>query len=170
MRLVPTFLRAATAIVLLSTIGTPAYAFDLTGNWVGKYTCKGFDGTKFTGGNKTSTLAITQTGNTIAANIDAAFPAPDGDFRYNGFAIPDSKSPDTKGEVVILGCHLANTAASAAVGDGELMRGSVKTKAGTFKATFKSTSIFQDDFPDVGTCKYSYKRVDTNDPGVAACP
>ena len=46
----------------------------------------------------------------------------------------------------------------------------MKTKAGTFKATLKATSIFQDDIPEVSICKYSYKRIDTNDPGVPACP
>lgn len=50
------------------------------------------------------------------------------------------------------------------------MRASVKTKLNSTKATFKGTSIFADNGPDVGTCKYSYKRVDTTDPNLTACP
>jgi hypothetical protein len=169
MRLVPTFIRLGMVILISGAATAPAHAFDLTGHWVGKYSCKNFHGTKDASINKNSTLAITQTGNTFAANIDAANAGHN--FRYNGLAVPDAKSPDTKGEAVLLGCHLANTLAShGATLDGELQRASVKTKGGTFKATFKSTSFFQDTLPEVGACKYTFKRTDTTDPGVTACP
>ena len=174
MRAVPSFFRAATTLLILGAAIAPAHAFDLTGHWVGKFTCKRYDGTKLTFGNKNSTLDITQAGSVLAANIDAAIPPPDGDLSYNGVAILDQKSPDTKGEVVLYGCHLANTPAPidppGTPLDGELARAAVKTKVGIFKATLKAVSIFQDDKPEVGSCKYSYKRIDTIDPAVPACP
>jgi hypothetical protein len=154
---------AATAALCLSAASVPAHAFDLTGHWTGKWSCKGFDGTKFTSGNKESTLAITQSGGTFAAAIDASTD----NFTYNGVAITDIKDAN-KGEVVLLGCHLANTL-PAGQDDGELVRASVKTKLDTFKASFKGTSLFTDAFPEVGTCKYSYKRIDTTDPAVGPC-
>ncbi|MBI3768108.1 MAG: hypothetical protein HY271_06370 [Deltaproteobacteria bacterium] len=112
-------------------------------------------------------MAITQGVSTFGVVIDAAIP--DNNFTYNASAVPDAKKPNEKGEVALLGCHLGNTLPVAPF-DGELVRASVKTKLGSSKATFKGTSFFADNFPDVGTCKYSYKRVDTNDPGVGACP
>jgi hypothetical protein len=153
------------ASLTLGASVTPTHAFDLTGNWIGKWSCKGFDGSKFTSSSnlKPSTLAITQTGNTFGAVIDAA--DPNGDYTYNGFAILDGKSAD-KGEVTLLGCHLGTTLAGPPF-DGELVRATVKTKTNTFKASFKGTSIFSDDSPEVGTCKYSYKRTDTPPPAPA---
>src|SRR5262245_18022219 len=63
---VPTTALAAMMLSLLTTVA-PASAFDLTGHWVGKYSCKGFarpytdDGklvNKFTTGHSDSTLDI----------------------------------------------------------------------------------------------------------------
>jgi hypothetical protein len=160
----PTFIVAVAASLTLGASTAPVHAFDLTGNWVGKWSCKGFDGTKFTSANKTSTMAITQTGDPFGVVIDAAIP--DNNFTYNGFAIPDQKSAD-KGQVVLLGCHLGTALAGPFPFDGELVRATVKTKPNTFKASFKGTSIFSDDFPEVGSCKYSFKRTDTPPPNPA---
>ncbi len=141
-------------------VATTAHAFDLTGHWVGKWSCKGFDGSKFSSGNKNSTLAITQNGNALGANLD------NGNFFYNGVPVTDTAKPE-KGEVVLLNCTNANVLVAD---DSEMIRAAAKTKVGTFKATLKGTSIFADNFPEVGTCKYSYKRVDTTDPAVGGCP
>jgi hypothetical protein len=154
------FVTAFMAGLLLST-ATPLCAFDLTGNWIGKWSCKGFDGAKFKSANPTSTLAITQVGDTIAASLD------NGDFLYNGRAITDVVKPE-KGEVVLAQCGTDNLPAAGP--EGEIVRAAVKTKPDTFKASFKALSIFDDDFPGVGTCKYSFKRQDQTEPGIAPCP
>jgi hypothetical protein len=168
-RLIVTTLVVAVASTMAAT---SARAFDLTGHWVGKYSCKGFaapftsDGklvNKFTTGSDPSTLVITQNGATFGAIIDPG----NGTFRYNAFAMTGVKDANN-GEVVFLGCSTGNTLPPASTG-AEILRASVKTKAGTFKASFKGISIFADDFPEVETCKYTYKRVDTNDPGVDVC-
>jgi len=148
--------------MIVSAAAPAAHAFDLTGHWTGKWTCKGFDGTKFKGINKESTMAITQSGTTIAADIDGGL------FSFNGLAVFDATKPNEKGEAVLVQCGTDNLPQS---GDqGEIMRATVKTKLDSAKASFKSLSIFEDNAPEVGTCKYSYKRQDPNDPGVAACP
>jgi hypothetical protein len=58
------------------------------------------------------------------------------------------------------------------VTESEIVRISVKTKPGAVKATLKGVSIFDnsDGGPAVGTCKYSYKRIEIANPLVAACP
>jgi hypothetical protein len=164
------------AVTFFLATGAPAaHAFDLTGHWTGKWSCKGVanDG-KFTVSSSISpsTLDITQVGGTFAAVVDVSVsPADGGDFPFNVFAIPDLKKPDEKGEVVLLACPNGNTVPAS--GSAETMRGQVKTKANTAKASFKATSIFTDIFngaPEVGTCKYSYKRIDTTDPGLTNCP
>jgi hypothetical protein len=162
------FILLAATTLGLGAAAVPAHAFDLTGHWVGKWSCKGFDGAKFSSRQflKTSTMDITQIQGTFAIAIDAA----NDNFTYNGSAIPDTDKPE-KGEVAFLGCHLGTTLAHDPL-DGELVRAAVKTstKVGDAKASFKGTSVFANDFPDVGTCKYSYKRLDTIDPGLSACP
>ena len=153
-------------------LGVPAYAFDLTGHWQGKWSCKGFSApfmdhgklvNKFASANATSTLAITQSGADFGAEID-------GTFRYNSVGMNDAKD-DHKGEAIVLGCLDANTLPTNGT---EIVRAQVKTKAGTFKATFSGISVFGENFggsfPEVETCKYSYKRIDTTDPSIGACP
>ena len=156
------------AALALTTAAPAAHAFDLTGHWIGKWSCKGFDGTKFTSKEPDSTLDVTQTGNDILASIDGQI------FLYNGTAIPDLAKPE-KGEAVLLQCGTSN---AVTLQESEIVRATVKTKDTTFKASFKATSIFTDLFvndnqeqvPEVGTCKYSYKRIDTIDPQVPGCP
>jgi hypothetical protein len=151
------------ALALAALVVTPsaARAFDLTGTWIGKWSCKGFDGSKFTSDNKTSTLKITQAGNVIHADLD------NGDFHYNAAAITNTAKPD-QGEAVFLSCSTDNVPQSG--GEAEIIRAAVKTKLGTFKASFKGLSIFESNFGDVGTCKYTFKRRDTTDPNVGGCP
>ena len=159
-------------LCLIVTV-VPASAFDLTGHWTGKWSCKGFaapfddDGklvNKFTSGNPTSTLAITQNGDAFGAVIDLG----DGTFRYNGFSMESATNADV-GEIFMLGCANANTPPSAATG-AEILRAKVKTKDGTPTASFKGFSIFVDDFPEAETCKYTFTRIDTDDPDVDTCP
>jgi hypothetical protein len=153
----------AVSCSLLALVATAAtvHAYDLTGTWVGKWSCKGFDGEKFTSFNKTSTLRLTQTGNTIAADID------NGEYRYNGGMIADDAKPE-KGEAVFITCAIDNLPLTDT--ETEMIRVAVKTKTGTFKASFKGLSIFEDNLGGVGTCKYSFKRQDTVNPNISACP
>jgi hypothetical protein len=148
--------------VLAGAVSPPAaHAFDLTGTWIGKWSCKGFDGAKFKSANKSSILRLTQTGNTIAADLD------NGEFHYNGAMIADNAKPE-KGEAVFAACPNDNL--PLAGGESEIIRAAVKTKLTSFKATFKGTSIFESNFGDVGSCKYTFKRRDNLDPNVLACP
>jgi len=155
---------AVTAALLVGSTVTPGNAFDLTGHWVGKWTCKGFDGAKFSDRNDTSTLDITQSGAAIHAMFEHAFP-------YDGAAIPDAKKPE-KGEAVIIDCH--TNAVMAADGNSEIIRAPVATKAMSPKGVLKGLSILENDVAPFGeevqTCKYTYHRVDTNDPGIGSCP
>ena len=162
------------ALASLVLFSTPAAAFNLTGHWEGKYSCKGFaapfteDGklvNKFTTVHKTSTLDITQNGNAFGAVLDLNLPA--GPYRYNGFSMPSVKTDDV-GEVFLVGCGTSPTPPDGDTG-AEILRAAVKTKDGVVKASFKGFSIFVDNFPEAETCKYSYTRVDTNDPGIDTC-
>ena len=150
-------------LIVASPAASQVGTLNLTGNWTGKWTCKAFDGLKFLIGNKESTMAITQTGTTMNVDIDA------GELIYNGVVIPDENKPDEKGEVVLVQCGTDNVPGSGA-SEGEIIRATVKTKLDSAYATFKAVSIFEADPPEVATCKYSYKRVDQNDPGEGPCP
>ena len=156
-----TFRILVLAVFFVTAAPLPLRAFDMTGTWVGKWSCKGFDGQKFTSGNKTSTMRVTQSGNTMAVDVD------NGDFTYNGGAIPDVVKPE-KGEAVFAACPNDNLPLTG--DEAETARLSVKTKPGAVKATVKALSIFDSPSGEVGTCKYSYKRVDAADPNVAGCP
>jgi hypothetical protein len=147
------------AVLASAALAAGAQAIDLTGTWVGKWTCQGFDGAKFKSSNKQSTLLITQNGNALAASID-------GDFTYNGGVIPDLRNPDGKGEAALVGC--ANDVIPFAGGESEIVRAKVKTSA-SGAGSFKGLAVLESDFPDVLTCKYSYRRTSTENPNVPAC-
>jgi len=176
------------------------WAFDATGHWIGKWSCKGFSApfepvghpgklvNAFNSGNGTSTLDITQAG-TFSAIIDDFIGCAGGanqdaactndtecpgsvctqlGITYNAVAVPAVKDPDNNGNILFLGCHLANVLPGTA--DMELAQLSIKTKANDVKATIKGTSIFADNFPESGICKYTYKRVSLADQaGAAPC-
>jgi len=146
-------------MLLSAAVIHPVHAFDMSGNWKGKWSCKGFDGEKYPDVEKNSTMVITQIGNTIRADID-------GGFYCNGMAIPDSAKPDEKGEVLLISCGTDNVPMNTPE---EIIRASVKTKPGTFKASFKGLSIYDDD-NEVETCKYSHKRVNQDPTNVPPCP
>jgi len=158
----PTLRTMAIALLALSIAGraVPALAFDLTGTWVGGYKCDEFDGAKRKASNKTSTLLITQVGNTLAMSLNGA-------FFYNGAAIPDAKKPEAQGEAVFNQCGTDNVPDLGS--QGEILRAKVKTKSGTPKASLKGLSIFEDPVVSAGTCKYSFKRTDTTNPNVGGC-
>jgi hypothetical protein len=152
------------AVAFASTVlfgGRAARAFDATGTWTGAYSCAEFNGVKSKAGNKASTIEITQTGTVLAMTLN-------GSFHYNGAVIPDVKKPELQGELVFIQCGTDNVPLAGA--QGEIGRATVKTKANTPKASFKALSIFEDPTILDGTCKYSFKRTDTTDPSVTACP
>ena len=157
------FLAALSFGLLASAaLAQASQAFDLTGTWVGKWSCQGFDGASFKSSNKQSTIAITQTDNTIAANVD------NGEFFYNGGAIPDAGAPTTKGEAALNQCGTDNL--PFATTEGEILRAKVKVNPESGAGSFKGLSVIETQFFEVLTCKYSYKRTDTVNPNVPACP
>ena len=150
------------AALLASALAPAATAFDLTGTWEGRWSCQGFDGAKFRSSNGVSTLLVTQVGNALNVNMDA------GDYLYTGGAIPDAASPDTKGEIALAQCGTDNIPLAGP--DSEILRARVKTNPESGAGVIKALSILESSIPDVLTCKYSYKRVDTADPAVGGCP
>src|SRR5512134_200222 len=56
-------------LAALLAAAVPCEALDLTGTWVGKQTCRGFDGANFAFKLSESTVEIVQTGNDIALQV-----------------------------------------------------------------------------------------------------
>jgi len=152
------------AMTLTATAET-ARAYDLSGTWEGKWSCSGFDGGRFKIVQKLSPLLISQTGDTLAGDFD-------GGWVYNGRVIADPNKLE-KGELILMYCATDNR---PGVGDeAEIIRAKVKTKLGADKASFSGLSIYEGTFEgffEVGTCKYSYKRISaaTPNPAIAPCP
>lgn len=152
-----------TALLLLGASRTDA--FDLTGNWVGKWSCAHFNGgVKEKRGNAASTLAVTSLGNgTFGAHID-------GGITYRGIEIPDAKKPDNKGEIAIVHCGSDDDPA-AVTANNFFEAGRWKVSVKGAKGTLSGIAIYSFSNTHVATCKYKYKRVDTTDPGLTyACP
>jgi len=147
------------ALLALHALGAaaPAAALDITGTWLGKYTCTEYDGTvtKFT--VKGDVMAITQTGDVFA--VDSL-------SQFSGVSIADAKKPLSKGEVKISNC---NTDASISNGGDEIARLKAKVDRTKGKGKLKGSSIYTG--PGwFGVCKWSYKLTSTTDPGATGCP
>lgn len=148
------------AVVLLGLSATQAAAVDMTGTWEGEAVCKGFfNGQKFKETFPGNVL-ITQSGADL--NLDFA------GFLYNGGIINDAKKPDNKGEGSFIFCGTT----AEPLGDFN-ETGHLKVQIGANKSTFKATSVYT--FPIAGavntvaTCKWTFTRTSTTDPGVPDC-
>jgi len=182
------------SIAMFGRASVPAAsAFDVTGHWVGKWSCKGFSApftddngklvNKFTFSNKHSTLDITQNDQTFAAIIDAA-PVCQGGANAGTFCTDDSECPgsscpqsfptfynvvavpavkDPANNGNVILLDCDNSNTLPTGSEVELIQASIKTKVPDVKASFKGTSIFADDFPESAVCKYSYQRVGETD-------
>src|SRR5262245_12655031 len=93
---------ALAAIVLVLAPGVDAHAFDMTGVWTGKVTCKNFDGVKFAEEVNPSTMRISHNGTSATMDLD------NGTLHFNGHAVDDAKKPDAKGQVVFFECGTDN--------------------------------------------------------------
>jgi hypothetical protein len=155
-------MRAAVLVVLALALPLPSLAIDLTGTWEGKYTCKGFEGEKFSF-TVVGTLEITQTGADLALRVA-------GVDEYNGVAIDDARKPETAGTAYFVHCGTSDVPGTGLGGFDETGFAKLKANAsggGSFKAT---TNAFFSEAPiGAGNCKFSFKRTSTDDPGVLAC-
>ncbi len=158
-------LAITTALAALSlSTPLPVEAFDLTGNWVGSWSCVGTEsGVKFKDFDKESTAAVTSLGNnTFGAILD-------GNLLFHGIEIPDATKPD-KGEIAI--AHCGSSDDFTQVGSFvffEAGRFKVSTKGA--KGSMKGFTLYSFGPGHVATCKYKYKRVDTTNPNLTyACP
>ncbi len=154
------------AALLTAAVATPARAFDVTGTWAGKTTCKGFaDGQKFA--TKTQ----------IAANVSQS--GPDVNVAFQGFgfltlaraiAVPNAKKTD-KGELGFVACDNRADPVLGVTGRAKVTTTPLKGK-GTIKFV---TIVAGKNLDGIGvadatfTCTGSLKRTATADPGVGAC-
>jgi hypothetical protein len=150
-------------LALAAVLAQSAGAFDLTGTWEGKQTCKGLSaGEKFSF-SIPSTLLITQAGPTFYIHVVSD----SGTDVYQGYGVDGSANP-VNGEAYFVHCGTTDVPENGDDFD-ESGRSVVKTKE-TGSGSFKGTSAFFNAEPEVASCKWSYKRIETTDPMVAGCP
>ena len=150
---------ASAAMVILAPAS--AGAVDLTGTWVGTLVCKDlFQGAKITFKQKPSTVTITQNGNhlTLSRNGTATF---------TGFVLEETAKPDN-GRLAVSACGTDDVPGAANDDYDEMGDLTVKTKPSKGSGSIKGTSSFAE-INEIGTCKWSYKRINTADPSVPGC-
>ncbi len=153
-------------LMLLIALTTPARAFDLTGHWVGKASCKGLaDGQTFA--RKTDVVA------------DVSESGRDVNFEFQGFAllsgasgiaVPSAKNAD-KGEVGFVSCGTEPVPIFGVTGSGKV---ATKPSKGTGSIKFVAV-VAGKDLGGLGvtdgvfTCTFGLKRVSTTTPAVGGC-
>ena len=105
-------------------LAQPAAAFDLTGTWEGKQTCKGLSAGEKTSFSFPSMLRITQTGTELALKVVSD----SGTDVYNGIGIDGALKPEA-GEAYFVHCGTGDVPAVGEDAFDESGRAVVKTKA-----------------------------------------
>ena len=160
-------LAVATVFVL---VASPALASDLGGTYVGGYTCKGIESPEGVKVRTTgeSTLEITEVetlGNAIRLNVSI-----DG-VLFSSRAIDRGAVDSGKGAGGLVRC---GTSDSAWEGSTAILHYTFKVNPTSGKGSIRSTGASNSGFGDgvgfLSTCRYTWKRVSTDDPDVPPCP
>ncbi len=150
----------AMAGALCGVMISRASAFDLTGTWQGNQVCKIFtaDGKRELQIFRKDVITITQIGDEVRILMTSV------NLLYTGLSFTDAIDLD-QGEVAFRSCGLSDDPTTK----GEMGRAEVSTAPFPPGSKFKATSIFTT-AEEVDTCKWNYRRVSADDPGVPSCP
>jgi hypothetical protein len=152
--------RIAFCLVALIFTAASAGAVDLTGTWTGKQSCDIYDGARSKVSFGEGIMQITQTGNQAVMKLSFGNAL----VTYLGRIFPDDRSPESRAEVTFALCGTSEQVTDDQTYYGELLRIRV---TGT---KFTGNSIFKDFTPQMGSCKWSYKKIDIVDPQLTGCP
>src|SRR5262245_21756021 len=150
---------AGLAFATLVQLPTLAFAINLTGEWTGTSSCTAFDGTLFRVPRSTSSLFITHSAGTFTAHLEGG----EGPSDYSGQAVQQS-GVSSRLQGIMVECHTAPTLDDRS----EVVH--LKSMESDSGARLKGSSIFRGQGGDIGTCRWSFKRANKNDPGLSGCP
>jgi len=154
-RLAGLFLAALVVLPATGFAADPGFIPILNGTWTGKWKCVTFTGVKETFTQKPSELKLRHvTLQIVAVTIDGV--------QATVSMIPSAQKP-TKGELAFVGCRTDNSVSSS-VGVDEV--GRFKYSVKDTKGTLSGTTFYAGSGGIVGTCRYSYKRVDIVSPAI----
>lgn len=153
--------RAAGAFAValtLTAVASNARAVDITGTWTGKEKCKCFDNTdgKFKEKFRDEEMQITQSGTDLNILVFEEL--------FNGNVI-DNPTKDNRGEAAFIACR---TDPKDNASFGEIGRAKLRTK-GNGGGKLKVESLWNVSQTEICKCKWSFERVDTEDPSVGDC-
>lgn len=153
--------RLHTAIGFVAVLHLPALAFgiNLTGEWSGSANCKAFDGTLFRLPRTTSTLLVSHSTTTFAARLETD----SGPTEYFGHTVQQS-GLSTRLQGIMVECRTTPSLADRS----EVVH--LKAAESTSRARLKGSSIFRDQSGDIGTCRWTFERVNKTAPGLTPCP
>lgn len=151
------FAGPATIVNLAPAVGDGGF----TGTWTGKWRCAVNDnGVPDRLENKTSTLAIAQNGTAFAATLDG------GEQHFRGVGREDGLKP-SKTRAALTECRTNGFGVAPSLSHVI----DATFKAGKQPKLVATGAYLKDDGVHrvVGTCKYQYKRITADDPGVFGC-
>ena len=160
------------AMVIAVTHSAAAQSSNLTGTWEGTQTCKGsgFSAVKLRTAELHAQMKITQSP-TAPDELNVQI----GARSYNGRLMLTPPRPGSgvqEGQVTLIQCD-----STPALSDySEMVFLKVVLKVAPQTGKLAGISVFRDPAANtkaafaVGTCKWSYARTDTQDPGMSGCP
>jgi len=138
------------ALAASLALGAPAAAFDLSGTWTGKVTCRGtFDGAPQ---GTTSTLLVDAGGSTLDLAVDG--------LHFSAASYPAAGKPQ-KGEIAVIRCDTNSTRSADFGGEFGRLRIVTNPSKGTGSiagTSFKASVLLA---RSVYTCHWAFKRIST---------
>ena len=140
------------ALAASLALGAPAAAFDLSGTWTGKVTCRGtFDGAP-QATTSTSTLLVDDGGSTLDLAVDGV--------HFSAASYP-AAGHEQKGEIAVIRCDTNSTRSADFGGEFGRLRVATNPSKGTGSiagTSFKASVLVAS---SVFTCHWAFKRIST---------
>jgi len=148
----------------LSLTVVAAWALDLTGTWEGTQVCEYFDGKPRIRTFPHDVVTISHTGH------DLFFFTPVVGGIFHAQVIEDAQLPAQKAQMIFVECATTEASTYQELGRATTLRVSARGSSTLFEATSNFFQVNPEGFRFMGTCLWSYRRVNTIDPGVGECP
>lgn len=153
-------------VMLASLVPNVASATNLTGFWIGSFSCEVLIGGEPSRIRTEAELAMTEdptTGIVYARVIETGNPAA---FFFSGLAARSNRGSHFGAATLTL----CDTDASDPLRFNEVVSGLFN--ANSRDARFEGTGVFSFGLANAtgGQCRFEYRRVDTRDPGIGPCP
>jgi hypothetical protein len=153
--------KVAFLLYLLSLTSLSAWGIDLTGTWEGKQVCRYFDGRKSIVVSQ-DVIQVSHVGDDVYFSSELV-----GGAIFHTQLFEDDRHPGKMAHAIFIECDTTESSTYQELGRATKLQTTAKG-GGLWQATSNFYQL-DEDRRFMGTCSWTYRRVDTSDPNIGAC-